>query len=352
MVNMVLLKIWRNGMKMLFLIGALIVFLITICVTPFFSMGRTEQLSNPSSPVADHPVYIPILVGNDPVPANTPFPTPNPTTAPIPTSTPGPSPTPVPRTGNAIIADDTVIPSFTNIPASALQSAAGLKTLFMHQSTGDLIAYEGLGCLAGLRDDPSYYPPECLTYAQHPYNPYDDRNWNWKMWDEPMADAIAKTDQWVTVVNSQQQNYQVLGMKFCYVDGWNQDFDYYRSKMEQLEAAYPDKIFIWSTSALWSQSTMDSDPGLSISIDNINTFNQQLRAYAAANDKILYDIAAIESHDTNGNLCQSNGYEALCDDYYDSGGGHPNATGSIRLAKGFWWLMSRVGGWNGAIQAK
>jgi hypothetical protein len=166
-----------------------------------------------------------------------------------------------------------------------------------------------------------------------------------------MADAIAKTDQWVSVVHARQQNYQVLGMKFCYVDGWNQDFDYYRQKMEELEAAYPNKTFIWTTSVLWGKSTMDNTPN-PMSYDGIQSFNQLLRTYAITHNKILFDMADIESHDSNGNPCQSNGYEALCEEWYSGwpggGGGHPNGYGSIRLAKGFWWLMARIAGWDGA----
>ena len=153
--------------------------------------------------------------------------------------------TPVPSS-DAIIVDHTLVPLFSSIPAADLQAAASIKTLFMHQSTGNNIVVLGLRCLAGINDPNSY--PECAPYsANPPYDPYDSRNWEWTMWNTPMADAIAKTDEWVSVVNAQQGAYQVLGMKFCYVDGWNQDFDYYRQAMEQLERTYPQKKFIWTT---------------------------------------------------------------------------------------------------------
>jgi hypothetical protein len=75
----------------------------------------------------------------------------------------------------------------------------------------------------------------------------------------------------------------------------------------------------------------------------MSDFNQQLRAYAKTNNKPLYDIAAIES---DGGSCMVEGYEGMCLKYNDGGGGHPNKDGSIRLAKGFWWLMARLSGWN------
>ena len=253
------------------------------------------------------------------------------------------------QTVSVIIADHTTIDRFSSIPGNALNAASAITALFMHQSTGNNIKTLGLECLSGVNADPSYFPAECTIYASNPPStPYDNHNWAWRLWNTPMADAIEKTDQWVSIANSQQQNYQVLGMKFYYVDGWNQDFNYYRQKMEQLELAYPQKKFIWSTSALWAQSAVADNL---ISAEEIQAFNQALRAYAIANHKILYDIADIESHDPNGNACRSNGYEALCDVYTDGqgggGGGHPDVDGSIRLAKGFWWLMAGISGWNG-----
>jgi hypothetical protein len=259
--------------------------------------------------------------------------------------------------GSAILANHSVISQFSQIPQSYAQSAAAIIILFMHQSTGGYIAAEGLDCLAGLHGDIASYPQECVTYANNrsarvwPY--YDDSNWNWELWPSPEADALAKTDQFVSIVNSSASGYTIIGMKFCYTDGWNQDDNvdynnghgYYITKMEQLEQQYPGVKFIYATSALWS------DPGTACnsifnSCAEISRFNAQVRAYTQANNKPLFDIADIESHDSSGNLCTVQGYEGMCPDWYSDGGGHPNIVGSIRLAKGFWWLMARMAGWN------
>ena len=243
-----------------------------------------------------------------------------------------------------LVADNTTVAQFSSIPKTATDAAAAARVLFYHQSTGSNISFLGLACLAGQRDDSSNYPSECLAYWNNrqsgtwPY--YDFSNWNWTGWPEPMADAEAKMDQFVTLVNQAQSGYQYIGMKFCYVDGWNEDFTDYRTKMESLERAYPSKTFIWATSALWGESNINSE--------NIQTFNNGLRAYARANNKSLFDLADIESR---GNTCRVNGYEALCPDYYNGigggGGGHPDAEGSMAIAKGFWWSMARASGWNG-----
>ena len=327
-------------MKIQKLSSLLLALLITTCISPLAasSNGDKIQATLPEPTINTTTLSAPTISTTAPTSPTTA------TIAYIPLVMNNKTSTPVPPAGNGMIADHTVISIFPNIPTAKVKAAAAIKTLFMHQSTGGYINLEGLACLAGLHDDPQNYPPECITYALHPYNPYDNRNWAWKVWDTPMADAIAKTDQWVSVVNAQQQNYQVLGMKFCYVDGSNQDFAYYRDHMLELERTYPNKIFIWSTSALWNDpGSACQDNGFN-SCKNIYEFNRQVRVYANANNKPLYDMADIES---DGGVCQIAGYEGLCTQYYSDSGGHPNIVGSIRLAKGFWWLMARISGWNG-----
>jgi hypothetical protein len=244
----------------------------------------------------------------------------------------------------AIVADHTVVTQFPSIPKTAADTAAAKQVLFYHQSTGNNIRDQGLGCLAGQNSEPSVYPSECIAYynnrQNHTWPYYLFPNWNWPIWPEVMADAQAKMDQFVTLVNQQQSAYQFIGMKFCYVDGWNEDFNNYKTKMENLERAYPSKKFIWATSALWGEAH--------INCPDIQTFNNSLRAYARANNKLLFDLADIES---KGNTCRINNCEALCPDYSDGigggGGGHPDVEGSMAMAKGFWWLIARASGWSG-----
>lgn len=270
------------------------------------------------------------------------------------TSTPPPTiPAPT-QESRAIIANHTQIGTFASIPAKALSSAAAIKTLFMHQSTGANVVSLGFNCLAGLRNEPDNFPPECIAYAKTPYAPYNNRNLIWRIWADTTANAATKTEQWISVVESQQKDFQVLGMKYCYVDSYNLDFNVYKTAMERLEKTYPQKTFIWSTTALYGKDQMEA-PGFVTSFPNaknVQSFNQQLRDYARSNNKILYDLADIESHDPKGNAClSSSGLEMLCEAYYTGygggGGGHPNVEGSIRMAKGFWYLMARISGWDG-----
>jgi hypothetical protein len=132
-------------------------------------------------------------------------------------------------------------------------------------------------------------------------------------------------------------------MKFCYIDTFQQDFARYRDAMLRLEAAHPDKTFIWATQAVSQHPDWINGTGGQIT----QAFNRQLRAYAQANNKILYDIAAIESHHPDGSPCYT-AVERICEAYSADRVGHPSQDGAIRLAKGFWWLMARIAGWSGS----
>ena len=146
------------------------------------------------------------------------------------------------------------------------------------------------------------------------------------------------------MVAAEHDNYEFLGFKFGYVDWWFSDFGDFRDAMLQLEATYPDNTFLWSTVAIRTEW----DPGIDNFCGILEDFNTNVRAYAQANNKPLFDIADIESHDSNGNACFVYGCESMCLEY--GGPGHPNLTGSLRLAKGFWWFMARLSGWDGQSQ--
>jgi hypothetical protein len=78
----------------------------------------------------------------------------------------------------------------------------------------------------------------------------------------------------------------------------------------------------------------------------IYNYNQQIRAYAQANNKLLFDLADIESHQANGSACVSGSFDVQCPEW-SLDGGHLNDVGSLRAAKAYWYLMARLAGWNG-----
>jgi hypothetical protein len=240
------------------------------------------------------------------------------------------TPTLPPPTGGAAV-DHTSIAQFGQIPEQYLQEARALNVLFLHQSTGSRVDANGLNVLQ-------------KTSAK-----YDRSNWDWPEFNRDNSyDFPHKLQEFSTVANQQAGSYDVIGMKFCYIDWWfpdseQQKFLDYRDEMLSIEARNPGKIIIWTTEALWSDdSAAGNDPKQG---GVIQEFNKRVRDYALANNKVFFDLADIESHDTDGSPCY-NGYEALCMAYADDTvSGHPNEAGSLRLAKGFWVLMAKVAGW-------
>jgi hypothetical protein len=114
--------------------------------------------------------------------------------------------------------------------------------------------------------------------------------------------------------------------------------------LEELESRHPDITFIWWTIAL----ARHTDP-------HILEFNQNLREYATSNQKILIDIADIESHKPDGTPCSgvdSSGNPsdsiAICQEYTNEKfAGHLNAAGRARMAKAVWVMMAILAGWDG-----
>jgi hypothetical protein len=311
--------------------------------TPTYTSTPTLTATTGLSPT---PTRIPTATSTPtrtPTPTSTPLPTstntPTYTSTPTLTATTGPSPTPTstptsPLTGQGIIANHWVVDLFEQIPDSALPAAINKRVFQKHASTGMYISNNGLDCLQGSQD----YSP-CTDYPDYKY---DRRNWDWPFWSIVGGGFEEKLNEFVSDVNAVHDNYDVLSMKFCYIDWWYNDWTLYRDAMLQLEANYPSKTFIWWTIPVMVENSWDYQNN---QCEIIQNFNTNIRAFASQNNKILMDVADIESHDANGNLCYSS-CESMCPDYaFDGAGGHPNPTGSLRIGKAIWWLMARIGGW-------
>ncbi len=229
----------------------------------------------------------------------------------------------------ALVADHTVISQFDSLTDAQISAASSQRVLFMHRSTGAQIS-AGLNCLQGVDPDPM-----CLPYPDYKY---DRSNWNWPLFSSGTAPDLRI--EFESTVNAQANNYDVFGMKFCFLDWWYQSFADYRDMMLRLESQYPNKKFIWATQVLWDDMNKSPDPSA------IKTFNDQLRNYAQSNNKALYDLADMESHSASGAHCTQiiDGvvYEMLCSDWGIPGDGHLSAEGGVHLAKGFWWLMVKL----------
>jgi len=356
----------------------------------------------------DGDIYLPVIMN----PENS-TPTPDPTIQPSPTVEPTPT---LPPIGDAIVIDHNSIALFDHIPAQYLEIARNTQMLFSDRSVGGNID-AALNCLAaGSPNDPDDWadaPASCRrdfydtssstwlwkTFSEADYNNnlvpdrilydpdpvrYNRSNWTFVYaageWESLIDGFVSQ------IVPSNVNSNNILSFQFSYLNidhgstiddadvGFFVDLPhngYYQNRerwdisdVEGLETQYPSKTFIYWTTSL--------SRGLG-SVDGQN-FNNQMRQYVISNDKILFDVADIESHDENGNLCYDNrdGVQycnsagacenhpndgqntiAICQDYTtEIDGGHLGSvsSGGIRIAKAFWVLMAQIAGWDGVVR--
>jgi hypothetical protein len=212
----------------------------------------------------------------------------------------------------AIVADHTAT-ALASIPDGALPPAANLRLLVRHASVGGNIN-SGLDALRSQNAK------------------YDRSRWIFQSRGNP--GWRAKVDDLVAQAASYASSYDVLTMKLCYIDS-DASFTYYRDKMLQLEAGYPTKRFVWWTMPVETSSNAARQG-----------FNDQVRAYALANGKVLFDIADVETHNAAGQKrTDVYGREVMWPEW-TSDGGHLSSAGAQRVASAWWWLMARLGGWD------
>jgi hypothetical protein len=306
-----------------------------------------------------------------------------------------------------ILVDHHSVALFEQIPPEYLAAARELRMMFADRSVGKNID-EGLDCLvaASWADAPAYCRrdftsmagstwewttftasdlaagtvPERIRFTPNPAA-YNRSNWVFEVHEGNGWQELIKTFSQDLV--PRHADKAVLGFQFTYLNvntgtgiasldsgflvdlpsaggnGGQERWDI--SDMLALEAAHPDKVFVyWTSSLARGIGTAESD-----------AFNDQLRAFAAANGKPLFDVAGILSHDADGNACYDNrdgvefcaangcenfaddgqNYLAICPDYTtELEGGHLGTVSGakIRIAKAFWVLMAQIAGWEPA----
>ncbi len=207
-----------------------------------------------------------------------------------------------------------------------IRAAAAVRMLLRHASVGTGIEW-GLDTMAGKRQNQEVGKPFAA-------GKFDRSKWVLEIRGNPGWKA--KVDDLVQQTAARANDFDVFMMKFCYIDalGNNKpDWEYYRAAMERLEADFPTKRFVWWTIPL----TRDGMPGT-------DAFNAQVRAYCAAQGKILFDIADIECHDLQGRrLTNAAGHEIISAEYTrEVHAGHLNPEGRVRVAAALWHLMARI----------
>ena len=213
-----------------------------------------------------------------------------------------------------IVADHAAT-ALASIPDAALPAAVNLRLLVRHASVGGNIN-DGLDALHGQNAK------------------YDRSRWIFESRGNPGWQA--KVDDLVTEAAARASSFDVLTMKFCYIDS-DATFTYYRDKMLWLESTYPTKRFVWWTMPIETSSNASRQ-----------AFNDSVRTFARANGKVLFDIADVEAYNAAGlKRVDGSGREIMWDEW-TSDGGHLSAAGAQRVASALWWLMARLGGWDPA----
>ena len=131
--------------------------------------------------------------------------------------------------------------------------------------------------------------------------------------------------------------------------------DNYLSKMTALETEFPNVTFIYMTGHLDGTGEMG----------NLNQRNEQIRNYCKVNNKVLFDFAAIESYDPDGNYFLNRGANDNCDydggnwaiewqnahqqntHWYSCGSAHSQPLNANLKAYAAWNMWARLAGWDG-----
>ena len=262
---------------------------------------------------------------------------------------------PAAQTSGAIVIDHNAIAQFDRIPDSYIQAASNIRVLFRHASVGWNIN-QGLDCLMNSVSPRPFFCDAGLQTSQIIYNPkYNRNNWSFEFHAPPPGQNPGWWDKALLFIDrvDTTSNYDAYGFKFGYVDGIqgsaidDEFFTYHPTEypsiydLEALETRHPGKRFVyWTMGLARIVGTPDSQ-----------SFNQQMRTYASQHNKILMDIADIESHRLDGTPCYTSpgsGLENICDEYTDEAeGGHLNALGMQVMSKAMWVLMARMAGWSG-----
>jgi hypothetical protein len=163
--------------------------------------------------------------------------------------------------------------------------------------------------------------------------------------------------------------------KLCFIDIWYATssstvvslLNAYLNTLTNLEAAYPQTMFVYATMPLTTTDYQYSD--LDAGAPTLywrSVFNDSLRAWCSANSRVLFDIADIEAHDSSGNpctfiynsrVCQQlwSGDNVGCDQYCSLAGdyAHPTNPGAESLmARGFYALAAAtVSRWSSVAPA-
>jgi hypothetical protein len=250
----------------------------------------------------------------------------------------------------AILADHNAAAAFSRIPQQWLDAAKrNLKMYYGHTSHGEQIT-------AGMQDIASHLgtaysvaivqgslPTKAGSFAI-----FDASTYDWTRDFYPTVAEVLKTNPQINVVM-----YMWCGQHAT--DNWQANLDIYLADMQSLEQAYPNVKFIYATG-----NAMEQDCTGCLR----QQFNDQLRQFAIAHNKVLFDFGDLDAWYNGKQTTYS--CPSWCDKYgctpgrplpaaapawggsnYDNPCGHVLYPSCDNKAKAFWWLAARLTGWDG-----
>jgi len=225
------------------------------------------------------------------------------------------------------IAGHETVASFSSIPATTLDFIrANFRIFYGHTSHGSQIL-TGLNMLAA----------EGADYSLPTFHELSD--------DLGSAGDISWATATRSYLDAHPGEYNVVMWSWCggVSDNTEAGINTYLNTMAQLESEYPEVLFIYMTGHL---------DGTGVA-GNLYARNNQIRAYAAANKKVLFDFADIESYDPAGNYYPDGADDCgwcstWCATHNCPACGscaHSHCFNCYLKGKVFWWMMARVAGW-------
>ena len=236
----------------------------------------------------------------------------------------------VPAAGDQVLADHSVVSNFDSIPDACVTAAkTQFKMFYGHTSHGSQIV-TGMDMV---RDEDSFF---------------DFNNGVGTLQLEEYGDDLGHNGDtsWATITRNRldQQGCDINLVMWSWCGGCSDNteegIDIYLNEMNLLESDYPGVRFVYMTGHL-DGTGPDG---------NLYARNGQIRDYCAANGKILFDFADIESYDPDGvwypdesdacgwctTWCSSNPCPG-CD-----GCAHSHCLNCYRKGKAFWWMLGAL----------
>jgi hypothetical protein len=151
-------------------------------------------------------------------------------------------------------------------------------------------------------------------------------------------DLYWESEYGMNITRSVLQNFDVNVSlwAWCSQQDYNSEAETqtYLDRMAELEAEFPDVIFIYMTGNAQSEEW------------NRVERNNQIREYCKNNNKFLFDFADLDCW-YNGQQHTVNGIPMEHPHFHGDEAGHTTYESCETKARAFWWLTARLAGWEG-----